>query len=82
MSGFKIILLVCTVAASLFRLKQWRDGRKASPEGKVDAGSGPRCPFCQAEAEPGFLECWKCGKKFIEIEAEVDSKSDPDAKEP
>ena len=76
MSGFKIILVTLTVVVAVYRLARRRNkvGGSEVESSAVKDGTAC-CPSCLAEVEPGFLECWQCGAKFIEIEATRDSKA-------
>ncbi len=64
-SGFKIILVGLTVVIGVVRLCR---GRAAAPGQTADAETltdePERCRHCGAEIEPGFMECWKCGKSL------------------
>lgn len=63
MSGFKIILLSLVVVIAVVQLLRKR--RKPAEDGEESVPEPEECcPHCGAGVETGFLECWKCGRKF------------------
>ena len=63
MSAFRIIILVLVVVVAVVQLirRSRKSEDKPVIQGKTKSAT---CPRCDAEIEPGFLECWNCGGKF------------------
>jgi len=63
MSDFRVYLLAIVLIAAVYRV--WSRRRKTeSGDPSVATETAPKCPHCEAEIEPGFLECWNCRRKF------------------
>lgn len=64
MSDFRVILLTALLILAVYKLLT----RRRHPTTKTaenEATTTEKCPDCDAEIEPGFLECWNCRKKFV-----------------
>lgn len=63
MSDFRVFLLAAALIVAVYTvMSRRRKARAAAPS--EEAESTEQCPFCTAEIEPGFLECWNCRGKF------------------
>lgn len=63
MSDFRVILLTALLILAVYKLltRRRRPARETSGD---ECSATETCPDCDAEIEPGFLECWNCRKKF------------------
>ena len=64
MSDFRTFLLLVVVVVAVYRWTR-RNGRVEDVTADP-VREGASCPHCGKEVEPGFLECWNCGKSFHE----------------